>query len=71
MRNRIDLIPHRFKTTKTSGSNTFVSKFAFGAKPKGVVVERGKTDSWLNYKRAIQFAVLVGLMTYLLLEVLM
>ena len=65
MRNNIDLSPSRYKVSKTSGSNKFVSSFS-SKEIYGGKVEKASSDYWNGYIIALKFTVIIGVLTAIL-----
>jgi hypothetical protein len=62
MRNKIDLSPNRYKTTKTSRSNLFVSSFK-SKETNGGIVEKTSIYNWTGYIKALIFTLIVLMLT--------
>ncbi|MEM9545770.1 MAG: hypothetical protein AAGA77_07345 [Bacteroidota bacterium] len=71
MRKQKDITPNRYKALDTSGSNKFVSTFSQRKSREGIVEKRDRQYNWINYKYAVVFTLVIGALTYYLLEKLM
>jgi len=71
MRKQKDLVPNRYKTIETSGSSKFVSTFSKKDISDVIVEKRDRSYNWEGYKWALLFTVIVGIITYSVLEILM
>jgi len=67
MRKGKELTPTRYRQVKTSGSNKFVSTFK-STPTDGIVEKKDRTYNWLNYKMYLFMTVLIGFITYLVLN---
>lgn len=68
MRTRKELIPTRYNQVKTSGSNKFVSTFSQLIQNDGIVEKRDRTYNWINYKLYIKFTIVIGSLTYFVID---
>ena len=71
MRNQVDLTPGRYSTSKTSGSNKFISTFSQSTQYEGIVEKRDSKYNWIGYKWAVGFTMVIGTITYLVIDYLM
>lgn len=62
-------MPNRYNPIKTSGSNTFISRFK-SKRANGSIVEKTTSYNWINYKAALVFTAVIGLITYIFIDVL-
>ncbi len=71
MRKHKDLVPSRYKSIETSGSNRFTSTFSQKEQSQGIVEKRDRSYNWVGYKWAVAFTLIIGFLTYLMLDYLM
>lgn len=67
MRNKINLLPSRNSLINTRGSNKFVSTFNSNSSD-GVRVEKRSSDNWKGYILALIFTLLVGSLTFIVVD---